>query len=119
MINHKFYLILLKFIPHLIAFLYAVYTLFQFLSVDLFLLGRSIHISVFAWIFMLISSITFKYCYVHRLPLYYILLNDLLTDVDYYIGIPVSDLNLLLLHLLLMAIIIFGYSYYYIKYKLK
>ena len=119
MLRHKFYLIVLKYIPHVVSFLYMIYTIFQFLSIDLFILGRLIHISAFAWLFMLLSSITFKYCYVHRLPLYYILLNDLLTDVDYYFGIPVSDIGILLLHLILIILTIYGYSYYHIKCKVN
>jgi hypothetical protein len=33
-LKHKSYLILLKYIPHLTAFMYIVYTIFQFLDVD-------------------------------------------------------------------------------------
>lgn len=67
---------------------------------------------------MYLASFTFKYCYVHRLPLYYIGVNELLTNLDYYIGIPIETINLFLIHLSLLIIVIFGYSIYYIKYKL-
>ena len=113
--NKKIYLVLLKYIPHSIAVLYAIYTLFQFMSIDLFILGRLIHVSAFSWIFMILNSLVFKYCYIHRLPLYYILANDLLTDLDYYVSIPISDINLLLIHLLLIGITVLGYSLYYDK----
>jgi len=75
--------------------------------------------SLFSWLFMFITSLIFRYCYVHRLPLYYIAVNELLINLDYYIGIPVEDIKLFLIHLTVIISLIFGYSYYYIKFKLK
>jgi len=46
-------------------------------------------------------------------------LNELLTNIDYYIGIPIKDINLFLIHLTILAFVIFGYSVYYIKFRLK
>ena len=114
-LKHKSYLVLLKYIPHLAAFMYMIYSIFQFLDVDLIIVGHIIHISIISWIFMLLSSIVFRFCYVHRLPLYYILLNDTTTVIDYYIGIPVSDFVILNYHILLIGLLIFGYTYYYVR----
>lgn len=116
-IKLKEYLIILKYIIHIEAFLYMIYTIFQFLDIDLIILGHLTHISILSWIFMYVTSLLFKFCYVHRLPLYYIALNDSLTILDYYVGIPVSINNLLLIHLLLIILLIFGYSIFYIKLK--
>lgn len=68
---------------------------------------------------MYITSHIFRYCYVHRLPLYYIAVNEFLVNLDYYIGIPIEDTKLLLVHLTIVIGLIYGYSYYYIKHKLK
>lgn len=73
------------------------------------------HLSIMSWLFMFITSIIFKYCYVHRLPLYYIALNDISSVIDYYIGIPINDVTLLGLHLTLVGLLILGYSMYYVK----
>ena len=94
-------------------------TLLSFVGIDAVMLGRLTHISVIPWLFMYMTSHIFRYCYVHRLPLYYIAANELLVDTDYYIGIPVDDIKLLLIHLTIIILLIFGYSYYYIKCKLK
>lgn len=118
-LKYKGFLIILKYIPHIIAILYAIYTLLSFLGIDLLILGHLSHISVLPWIFIYITSKIFRFCYVHRLPLYYIGLNELLTITDYYIGIPIESTKLLLLHLTIIIALIFGYSYYYIKFKLK
>ena len=114
-LNHKGFLIILKFIPHIIALLYALYNILGFIGIDAVILGHLIHISVFPWIFLYLTSIVFKYCYVHRLPLYYIALCDIITLIDYYIKIPISDANLLNLHIFLVGLLILGYSYYYIS----
>ena len=118
-LKYKGFLVILKYIPHFIAFFYVLYTLLYFVGIDAVMLGRLTHISVIPWLFMYMTSHIFRYCYVHRLPLYYIASNELLIDTDYYIGLPVSDIKLLLIHLTAIIVLIFGYSYYYVKFKLK
>ena len=118
-LKHKGFLIILKYIPHITALIYMIYTLLSFVGIDAVMLGRLTHISVIPWLFMYMTSHIFRYCYVHRLPLYYIAANELLVDTDYYIGIPVDDIKLLLIHLTIIILLIFGYSYYHIKCKLK
>lgn len=116
-LKHKSYLILLKYLPHIASLMYIVYTIFQFLDVDLIILGYFINISITSWIFMMLSSIVFRFCYVHRLPLYYILVNELTTVIDTYIGIPISDMKLLGIHLIFIGLLVFGYTYYYFNNK--
>ena len=118
-LSHKSYLIILKYIPHLTAFGYAISTLLQFLGLETIIVGYFIHMSLSFWLFCFLTSFVFKYCYVHRLPIYYIGINELITSLDYYIGIPINVLNLLILHLLLIIVLIFGYSFYYIEIKNK
>lgn len=118
-VKNKIFLIITKFIPHISAFIYVVYTFLQFAGIDIIILGYLIDYSILSWIYIYFASLRFKYCYVHRLPLYYILINEILTISDYYLNIPVSEFNLLLLHIVIAGLLIFGYSYYYVKYKLK
>ena len=116
---NKVFIIYTKYSPHLLALVYFIYTMLNFCGIDWNLIGCFFHVSLFVWIQLLFTSFRFKYCYVHRLPIYYIGLNESITSLDYYIGIPVNIINLLIIHLLLISILIFGYSYYYIKFKLK
>ena len=118
-LKHKGFLLFLKYNLHLLALLYAVYTIFQFIGIDLIMLGHLIHVSIGTWIFMYLTSKIFRFCYIHRFPLYYIALNELITNIDYYIRIPIDTIHILLIHLLLIFVLMFGYSYYYIKYILK
>jgi hypothetical protein len=116
-LKHKSFLIITKFIPHISAFMYIIYTLFQFAGIDMFILGYLINYSILTWLYFYLVSFVFRYCYIHRLPLYYILINEILTTTDYYLNIPISIINLLLIHILLIGILIFSYTYYYIKNK--
>ena len=118
-LKHKSFLIITKFIPHISAAMYIIYTLLQFADIDPIILGYLLDYSLFPWLYLYLTSFIFRYCYIHRLPLYYILVNEILTTSDYYLNIPIEDLYLLLLHLTLIGFLMLGYSYYYIKYKLK
>lgn len=115
-LKHKSYLLALKYIPHFTALVYIIYTILQFLDIDLILLGYLVTTSITTWSFMLLSSIVFRFCYVHRLPLYYILVNEITNFIDYYVGIPISEIKLLGVHLIFIGLLIFGYTYYYLKY---
>ena len=118
-LSHKSFLIILKYLPYFIASGYALTTFGDFFEYDLLGLGYLFNISLSAWLFMLLTSYVFKYCSIHRLPLYYIAVNEFLVNLDYYVGIPVNDTKLLLIHLTVIIGLIYGYSYYYVKHKLK
>lgn len=118
-LKYKSFLIITKFIPHFIALFYVLYTFLGFLGIDAIILGYFINVSVLTWIYLYINSLIFRYYYVHRLPLYYILFNDAITVIDYYKHIPISDFNLLIIHLILIGLLMFGYTWYYINFKLN
>ena len=114
-LKHKSYLLLLKYLPHLIALLLMVYTLLQFADIDAIIIGYIINYILIGYVFM--CSIIFKFCYVHRLPIYYYIVNELTSVIDnYVIQIPVSEKGLLGIHLTFIGIIIFCYTKYYLKY---
>lgn len=71
--------------------------------------------SVFTIIFMLVASHTFKYCVVHRIPIYYICVDTLVKTIDMYVHIPISDKQVFCLYMLIFGIFILIYSYYHVK----
>ena len=117
LLSHKFLLILIKYIPHIIALFYAIYNILGLLGIDFIIAGYFIHMSLLPWIFMYLLSIIFKYCYVHRLPLYYILVSEISTTLDYLLNYSIEESIILMSNLTLIICIIFGYTFYYIKYK--
>ena len=118
-LKHKSFLIIIKFIPHFIALFYVIYTFLGFLGIDAIVLGYFVNVSLLTWIYIYLNSLIFRYCYVHKLPLYYIITNDAITIIDNYYNIPISDFNLIVIHLQLIGLLIMGYSFYYIKFKLN
>jgi len=118
-LKHKKFLIVNKYLPHFLALFYAIYTLLGCFGIDAIPISYFVHVSIFPGLYMYNTSVIFRFCYVHRLPIYYIGINELITAVDYYLNIPISDLTLLAVHSLIIASLIFGYSYYYVKHKIK
>lgn len=115
-ISHKILLVIVKYIPHFIALFYAIYNLLAIVGIDVIVFGYFVHVSLLPWILMYILSIALKYCYVHRLPLYYILGSELLTTLDYLLDYSIEESIILMINGLLIIIIIFGYTYYYKNY---
>ena len=113
----KVFLLLTKFTPHLIGLMYIIYTLGEFCEFNMLPLGYLFTLTVLPWINLYSASWALDFCYVHRLPLYYVTLDELLLITDYYLHIPLQVENLLLVHLTLIGILILGYTIYYLKNK--
>lgn len=116
-LSHKSLLVLIKFIPHIIAFAYAIYTFLGIFGIDINMFGCFFHVSLSTWIVLLTLSIAFRFCYVHRFPIYYIGSNELITCLDYYLDIELDTFTFICVSLLLSISLIFGYTYYYLKRK--
>ena len=117
--KRKIFLILTKYIPHLIGILYVIYTMLSFTEIDPIIIGYITSLSILPWLYLYSASHALEFCYVHRLPLYYILIDQILLVTDNYLCIPVNVYNLFVIHLLLIGLLVFGYTYYYVKFKLR
>lgn len=82
---YKIELFVIKTIPYLLAIFYLLNTTLSYFYIDVPLLSYIAGISLFPWLFLYISSFVFRFCIYHRLPLYYILINWLITILDYYL----------------------------------
>lgn len=91
------------------------YTLLSFIGVNVDSMGYFIHISILSWVFIYMCSWVFDFCIVHRIPLYYIGINDSISIIDEYIGIPISTFNLLVLHAIIIGVFIIIYAIIYVK----
>lgn len=110
---------MLKVIPYVIAAGYVAYTGFAFYDIDIIWVSYFIHLSFLPWLFVYLASWVFRFCYVHRMPLYYILVNDNITIVDTYLGIPISTFKLLMVHSIILGICIFIIMWWYVKHHKK
>lgn len=116
---HKVLLIALKVIPMVTALSYLLNTLVSYFGMSAGILSHIFGMSLLPWIFIYISAVVFKFCIYHKMFLYYVLVTDILNIIDYYIGIPISDFKLLMIHIIITGIFLFLILYLYVKYNKK
>lgn len=116
---YKTLLILLKYIPIIIALFYIVNTLGALFGIDLPVLINIAGMSLLTWVFMYLAALVFKFCIYHRMFLYYILVTDIINIIDYYIGIPVDSYGIVMIHSVVIGILLFIILYFYVKHNKK
>ena len=107
---HKLLLLVLKYIPMVIALCYMLNTMFYIEP-----LSNIAGVSLLTWVFLYLASIVFEFCPYHRMFLWYILIDDILNIVDYYWGIPISTDNLIRVHNILAGVTLFAALILYVK----
>ena len=112
---YKIELLLIKIIPFIIMFFYVLNSILSYFNIDILLLSIISGLSILTWLFLFISSFVFRFCIYHRLPLYYILISDIINYYDNIVGIQISNRNLLILNLIIAGIFIL--LIVYLKFK--
>lgn len=116
---HKLLLLILKLIPIVTSICYLLNVILAYIGIDFPVLSHISGMSLFTWVFIFIATIVFKFCIYHRMFLYYILISDVLNIIDYYIGIPITTSNLIMLHLTIAGVFLLVILYLYVKYNQK
>lgn len=107
---HKLLLLVLKYIPMVIALCYMLNTMFYIEP-----LSNIAGVSLLTWVFLYLASVVFEFYSYHRMFLWYILIDDILNIVDYYWNIPISTDNLIRIHNILVGITLFIVLILYVK----
>ena len=116
---HKLLLLTLKVIPMLLALVCLLNTILSYFEIDLVILSYIGGVSILPLIFLYLSSYAFRFCEYHRVFLHYVTLNWAINIYDYYIGVPLSDRNMLALYLIITCIFLFVILYLYMKSRKK
>ena len=103
---YKLELLLIKSLPLGIALCYLLNTILSYFKIDAVILSYLGGMSILPIAFILVSSFVFKFCIYHRLPIYYIILSDIINYYDLYAGIPVSNRGLFILNMIIAGIFI-------------
>lgn len=115
---YKLELIYVKYSPMLIALglllnsilcYFHIYTLY-------YIGGYLFGVSLLTIGHMYNSSRVYKFCKYHRMFIHYIVVNNILNAIDYFLGVPVSSRSLLYIHFVIAGIFLFLILYYYLKY---
>ena len=104
---YKIELRLLKIIPMILAFTALLNSILSYFNIDLYILSYIGGMSIFTMTFLYLSSYIFKFCEYHRMFLHYVVVTWIINTVDYYIGIPINDLEYLCLQMIIAGISLF------------
>lgn len=112
---YKLELYLLKIIPMLLALIAFLNTVLSYFDIDLVIWSYIGSVSLLPLIFLYMSSYVFRFCEYHRMFLHYVVITNVLNVYDYYVGIPISDRELIVLHMIITGISLFIILYLYVK----
>lgn len=103
----------LKLIPMILAGLQGLNTIISYFGIHI---KAFAHCFVFCLIgFVYVASYLLKFCEYHRMFLHYIVIIYIINCIDYYIGIPIDDYDLLILYSIITIISLFIILYLKIK----
>lgn len=97
----------LRYLPMIMAGLYLLNTILSYYDLDLFVISYLSGVGLIPLIFIFLASYMFKFCNYHRMFLWYIVANDIVAWVDFNYGIPLSNLEILILHFIIAGIFLF------------
>lgn len=99
----------------ILAFISLLNSILSYFGIDLYILSYIGGVSIFTMLFLYLSSYVFKFCEYHRMFLHYIVSTWIINIIDYYVGIPISDLEYLCLQMIIAGISLFIILYLYVK----
>lgn len=103
---YKIELLLIKVIPFIIMCCYVANSVLSYFEINTIILSIIGGMSILPLIFLFVSSFVFRFCIYHRLPLYYILITDIINYYDNTIGIPMSNKSLFVLNMIIVGIFV-------------
>lgn len=116
---YKAVVLVLKVIPMTLALFDVVNTTLGFLDIECHWLSYFGGVSLLTLAFLYLASYVFRFCSYHRMFLHYVLVTNTISIIDYEFGIPVSNLNILRIHIVLFGLFLFLVLYLYKHEKSK
>lgn len=104
---YKIELYLLKVIPMIMAALHLASTTLFYFGIDPEILSYLGGVSFLTLGFLYLSSYVFKFCEYHRMFLHYVVVINLISIYDTYVGIPVTDGALFIINTSIAGIFLF------------
>lgn len=101
---YKIEIAVIKYIPFILALLYFINTALSLIDINASIISYIAGVSILPWLFLFVSSFVFKFCIYHRIPLYYILVNDTINIIDEYVHFPVSNLVFISIHMVIFCL---------------
>lgn len=96
--KHQLTMVVFKWLPAIMAFSYLFNVICAHLLVGWQVITHYLGLVIAPLAFYYIASYVFKFCWYHRLFIHYIAFVELLNITDYYIGIPISNKAICIVH---------------------
>lgn len=114
---YKVLLLILKYTPFILALNETIFTILHYYDIQCLYLNITFGVSFIFLLHLYIVSYVFKFCYLYRIPLYYVTIINIISLYDSLIGIPISDLQILRVYLSIAGFSLLSFIYLKIKSK--
>lgn len=107
----KRFVLVSKVLPMVLAFCHFIHIILSYFYIDTTFINYFASISILTVAYLYLVNYVLKLCSYYRMFLHYCVIIDIFNVYDYYIGIPISDINLLLFYggvtIIIMFIILY------------
>lgn len=111
---YKLTILTLKFLPIVMASAFMISNLIHITAIQI--IAHIIGINAAQFLFIYLTSYVFKFCNYHRIFIHYLVLKETINAVDWYIGIPISDKAMQIVHIVIaLVFIVIAVKMYYNK----
>jgi len=114
---YKLLIVILKYTPIALSLDNILYSLLSYYEYKCYFLSYLGGVSILFLIILYIISYVFRFCYLYRIPLYYITITSAIALYDEYIGIDLTDLQMIRVYVSAFGLGIIALIYCKIKNK--
>ena len=115
----KLFIGFLKILPMVLAGLFLLNTVLSYFDIDLPVISYIASVGFIPWLFIMATSYKLHFCEYHRMFLWYILVNNILCWTDMEFGLPISNWNFFVLHIIIAGFFLFLVLYFHQKCRRK
>ena len=103
----KLFVLVSKVLPMILAFCHLLNCIFGYFNWNNIILGYISGISILTIGYLYLVSYIIKLCEYYRMFLHYCVIIDIINIYDYYIGIPITNIQLMFLYIIITIIVMF------------
>ena len=103
----KLFVLVSKVLPMVLAFYHLLNCVFGYFGWNNIILGYISGISILTICYLYFISYLIKLCGYYRMFLHYCVIIDIINVYDYYIGIPITNIQLMFLYIIITIIVMF------------
>lgn len=115
---YKLLIIILRYTPIVLSINDVLHSILSYYDINCYILsciGGGVSLAFLGILYII--SYVFKFCYLYRIPLYFVTLTNLIALYDLYVGINLGDLQMLRVYLVLFGISMISFIYLKVKKK--